>query len=139
MNQIINTIFNHIIDFAIQTKEVIGFLNLFFCLTLMLVGTLAKMFFDRQDKIVGRTNKVINWVTIIVGLIYWYKGGVLHELVFTALAFQRAFELVFHWIERLYIWLFLVIYGWIKPKIKPILEPITNRIKKWFDFRIWNP
>lgn len=135
MNQFINTIFNHIVDFATQLVEVIGFLNIFFCLTLMLVGTLAKMAFDRQDKIEGRTNKVINWVTIIVGLIYWYYGGVLHELVFTALAFQRAFELVFHWIERFYVWLFLLIYSWIKPAV----DWLTAKFKGLFDFRIWNP
>ena len=125
---------DYITDFATQLVEIIGFLNIFFCLTLMLVGTLAKMAFDKLNKINGRTNKVINWVTIIVGLVYWYYGGVLYELVFSALAFQRAFELIFHWIERFYVWLFLLIYSWIKPAV----DWVKTKFSGWFDWRLYN-
>ncbi len=90
-----------LINYIFELGEKIGHYNLLFCLTFLIVSSISKTIFDNGTK--GMTTKIVNGTALILVLLFWLIGGNIFELIVSALAFQRFFELVGHYLERAYI------------------------------------
>lgn len=90
-----------LINYMFELGEKIGHYNLLFCLTFLIVSSISKTIFDNGSK--GMTSKIVNGTALILVLLFWLIGGNIFELIVSALAFQRFFELVGYHLEKAYI------------------------------------
>ena len=102
----------------------VGLNNILFCLLLMLAGTLAKFMFD--DNTEGQTRKLINVVSALLIVVFsaleGFKWYVILHYVWNTFAFQRAFKLLFHYIEKTYV---MIIY-----KVIDYIDNLIDRLLK---------
>ena len=99
-----------------ETILELDFSNVLFCLVLLLGGTFAKFMFDDLKK--GTTTKVINIFSFVLCIIFSafedFQLIVFLTYLWSALAFQRAFKLFFHYVEFIYVSIIVKIIDWIE-------------------------